>query len=576
MPLIAATLEPLHPWTLAGLAVAGLIGVYVFRGSSPRAGLWEAIRSGLRLVAGLVLAYVALGGGLIGLRTVFPELSVQINPVWPWPMVLVMSLAAVGVVLGTYPRRLSAFGPWHRGLLLGLRLTASLLLILAMLRPGLQWSKKNDRSALFIVLSDFSRSMTTKDGPGGTTRFEAQSRAFKENRALFEQLRQKVQVPEYAYSQELSPLPVGTAEQPGGTAEPKGEQTALGFVLDALLKQHPNVPIAGILMSGDFGQRALPPYDTDPRLVAQRLAELHIPVYTMPFGASSLSTSGRDLIAEDLVVSPTVFVKNTVIVGAKIRALGAAGRKQTVQLLVELPTNRAPGQPPQMEVRKTIQIQPQGSEDVLPVELDFTPQQAGEFRVTLKVLPDEGEPVITNNELTTFITVLKGGLSIAYFDVARKEVTTISSLAKSPDIQLDFKLVRLGQRSGDFSLEEDWFQPGKYDVYIIGDVPAEVFKQSKFKIQPLQAIHDAVLERGAGLLMLGGFRNYAAGGYAETPLAATLPVLMNPADKLIGGTISKDQHYLGPQRIVPTTDGLNHFVMRIDTLATSIGCACRS
>ncbi len=570
MGLIAATLEPLPPWTLAIMAATGLVAVFLFRPAGSRVGLWAATRSGLRLVAGLVLAYTVLGGALLGLRLVFPELAVQINPVWPWPMVLVMSLSAVGVVLGTYPQRLAAFGPWQRGLLLGLRLTAAVLLILAMLRPGLQWSKKNDRSTLFVILQDNSRSMLTKDETGGVARYERQMKVLLENRSLIEQLRKKVQVPEFGYSQDLVPITAETAiPKPGSSGEPKGEQTAIGFVLDALLKQYPNQPIAGVLMSGDFGQRALPPYDLDPRQVAQRLAELHIPVHTVPFGATSLSTSGRDLIAEDLVVSPTVFVKNTVIIGAKIRALGAAGREQTVQLLVEQPTNRQPGQPAQMEIRKAIKIRPTGNEDIIPVELDFTPQQAGEFRVSLKVLPDEGEPVVTNNELTTFITVLKGGLSIAYFDVARNERTPISSLAQSPDIQLDFKLIRIGPQFGEVNLEAEWFQPGKYDVYIIGDVPASVFQQGKHKVPPLQAIHDAV-ERGAGLLMLGGMRNYAAGGYAETPLAATLPVEMNPADKLTTDAFNKSLHLLGPQRIEPTSDGLNHFVMRIDTPARNL------
>lgn len=572
MFVFAASLEPLPPLPLVGLGIAGLTGLILLRDSRPQVGLWPAIRSGFRLVATLVLAYAILGGALIGLRRFFPELSIQINPVWPWPMVLVMSLSTMGVVLGTYPQRLSAFGPWQRGMLLGLRLTAALLLILAMLRPGLQWSKKNDHSALFPLLLDVSRSMTTKDGPGGSTRFEAQQKALIDNRGLFEQLRKKVQAPEYGYEKDLVPLPEGaTSGRPSPTIEPKGEQTAIGFSLDALLKQYPNQPVVGILMLGDFGQRALAPYDIDPRLIAQRLAELHVPVYTVPFGASSLSSSGRDLIAEDLIVNPTVFVKNTVIVGAKIRSLGAAGRQQTVQLLVEQPTNRQPGQPPQMEVRKSIQIRPQGNEDVVPVELEFTPQQAGEFRVTLKVLPDEGEPIITNNELTTFITVLKGGLSIAYFDTARQEVKPITNLAKSPDIQLDyFKILPNSQRTSNFVLESDWFQPGKYDVYIIGDVSSDTFQDPKLPKPALQSIHEAVVDRGAGLLMIGGMRNFASGGYGETPLAATLPVFMNPADKQIEGSINKDQHYLGPQQIVPTNDGLNHFVMRIDTQAQNL------
>jgi len=561
MPLFAVTLEPLALWPLAALATLGLVGLFVLRGESTT-GIWPAIRTGLRLICSLVLVYSALCVSLMGVRLLAPELSISINPVWPWPMVVVMSILTIAVILGTYPQRLTPFPPWMRRVLLGLRLTAALLLILATLRPVMQWSKKNDRAALLPVLTDISRSMNTKDGPGGISRFEAQQKILSDNQSLFEQLAKKVQLPAYEYSKELLPLTTQTGAAPTeATKEAQGEQTALGFALDALLKESPNQTRVGILMFGDFGQRALAPYDIDPRLVAQRLAELRVPVYTVPFGASSLTNSGRDLIAEDLVVSPTVFVKNTVIVGAKIRALGAAGRDQTVQLLIE-----KPGQVSTMEIRKTIKIRPKGDEDIIPVELDFVPSLPGEFRVTLKVLPDENEPVVSNNELTTFVTVLKGGLSIAYFDKARDEIKPINAMAKSPDIQLDFKLVRFGKRFTDFTLEEDWFQPGKYDVYIIGDVPAEVFKQPRFKTPPLEMISDAV-DRGAGLLMLGGTQSYGPGGYADTPLSATLPVIMNSSDRQVGTTIDPGAHLLGPQIIEPTAAGLGHFIMRIDTPA---------
>jgi uncharacterized membrane protein len=559
MPLFAATLEPLAPWPLAALSVLGLIGVFILRGGS-EVGYWPAIRTGLRLVCVLSLVYCALCGILIGVRLVAPELSISMSPAWPWPVVVLMSITTVAVILGTYPQRLAAFAPWQRKILLALRLTAAAFLILACLRPVIQWSKKNDRSALLTVMSDVSRSMNTKDAAAGVSRFEAEQRLLNENRGLFDQLAKKVHVAHFDYSKELVPAASETAASEG-KSEAVGEQTAIGYVLDALLKESPNQSRVGIIMLGDFGQRALAPFDLDPRLVAQRLAELRIPVFAVPFGATSLSSSGRDLIAEDLVISPTVFVKNKVIVGAKIRAIGAAGRDQTVQLLVE-----QPGQISTMEIRKTLKIRAKGDADVIPVELDFVPLLPGEFRVTLKVLPDENEPIVSNNEVTTFVTVLKGGLSIAYFDAPGPEVIAISNIAKSPDIQLDFKSILFGRKFNDFSLEEEWFQPGKYDVYIIGNVPAEAFKQSKLKTPPLQSIHEAV-ERGAGLLMIGGPRSFGPGGYADSPLAATLPVAMDPNEKQIGTNLDESAMLPGPLPMVPTAAGINHFVMRIDNQA---------
>src|SRR6187397_3176557 len=106
-----------------------------------------------------------------------------------------------------------------------------------MVRPGLQWRKKNDRSALFPVLVDLSRSMTTKDGPGGIARFDGQLKALRENRALLEQLSKKVQKPDFGYDKELLPLAADAfADKPATPLEAKGDQTAIGFVLDSLLK----------------------------------------------------------------------------------------------------------------------------------------------------------------------------------------------------------------------------------------------------------------------------------------------------------------------------------------------------
>src|SRR6201999_3325724 len=103
-----------------------------------------------------------------------------------------------------------------------------------------------------------------------------------------------------------------------------------------------------------------------------------------------------------------VFVKNRVVVGAKVRALGAAGGDLTVRLLVEQPQPRRPGQPPEMLLQGIPQkLRPTKNDETLPVELEFTPENPGEFRVALEVVPVDGELILTNNRLVTFLTVLR-------------------------------------------------------------------------------------------------------------------------------------------------------------------------
>ena len=53
--------------------------------------------------------------------------------------------------------------------------------------------------------------------------------------------------------------------------------------------------------------------------------------------------------------------------------------------------------------------------DVIPITgLKYMPQTPGEKKVTLKVAKQDGELVVTNNEISTFVTVLSGGLNVLF------------------------------------------------------------------------------------------------------------------------------------------------------------------
>ena len=64
-----------------------------------------------------------------------------------------------------------------------------------------------------------------------------------------------------------------------------------------------------------------------------------------------------------------------------------------------------------------------------------------------------------------------------------------------------------------------------------------------------------VAKNGAGLIMLGGFHSFWAGGYQKTPLADLLPLEVRPIDQLsrqdFDAKIREDLH-LKP---VPLPDG---------------------
>ena len=69
------------------------------------------------------------------------------------------------------------------------------------------------------------------------------------------------------------------------------------------------------------------------------------------------------------------------------------------------------------------------------------------------------------------------------------------------------------------------FKPGKYDVYILGDIDSTAFHGDE-----LADLAECV-NRGAGLIMLGGFQSFGPGGYGDTPLAKVLPVGMDRLER---------------------------------------------
>ena len=132
-------------------------------------------------------------------------------------------------------------------------------------------------------------------------------------------------------------------------------------------------------------------------------------------------------------------------------------------------------------------------------------------------MPLSGEVKVNNNRVETLITIRKGGLRIAYFDIWRPEAKFLRRLNETAEVQLDWQVVLSGAQQSRTRIDPQLFEAGKYDAYIIGDVPAKVFGPGL-----LEKLAARVNE-GAGLLMTGGLRNFGAGGYAETPLAALLP-----------------------------------------------------
>lgn len=480
-----------------------------------------------------------------------------LNPVFNYGTVVTV-MAALVIILFVLPVARSRTTPGRRAVLVAIRLMVLALFAFALLRPSLVHTTTSKQSATLVVLVDRSRSMMVADAFGNKTRWEALKSTLAEAIPGFADLAEEFEIKTnvYAFDTDVQSIEFDAAKTDASLDLGKkadGDQTAIGSALEDVLRRESGKRLAGIILLSDGAQRAYAPRDIPPQTPARRIADLGFPLYTFPFGQSRGVGQARDVAIVDLVVNQTVFVKNELPVLGSVRIDGYPDRKIPLQLLFENSSRN-------MEEVAVQEIEAKKPGEAVPFEMSYVPQTPGEYKLTLRIPPQPGELVTTNNELSTFVTVKSGGLNVLYVEGAlRVEQKFIRrALDASPDIKVDY--VRLDARdpqSREGLLER--FRRGKYDVYMIGDVDASQFTKAELAALT-KVVHD-----GAGLIMLGGFHTFGPGGYHDTPLAEVLPLRMDALERQrFGEAIRTDVHHTGELKMRPASPlGMRHFVMSL-------------
>lgn len=476
-----------------------------------------------------------------------------LTPVGGYLLVALVSAVLLGLLrLGPGQNRVTRR---RRMALIGVRLLIILLLILAMLRPTLVHSTRTRKSATLVLMLDFSRSMEVADAAGNKKRFDAMLASLAESdKALHELLSKEVELKVYGFDAENHTIDF-TGKDTLWPTKPNGRQTAIGACLEDILKRETGKRLAAVVLLSDGAQRVLPAKDVAPQMPARRLQELGYPLYAVPFGQARGAGQTRDVKLSDLRATPLVFVKNQLDVSAVVEMEGFVNQEVVAQLLVET----APGV---MTVVDSVKVKSKQNGDRHPIELKYTPQIAGEMKVQVKVEPQTGELVVANNELSTFVTVLDGGLRVLYLDGARlwEQKFLRRSLDASPDIDVDEFIIdprKKETRPNDLAA---LFQPGKYDVYLFGDLDATAFTD-----QELIELR-AAINAGSGFMMLGGIHSFGAGGYGQTALADVLPLVMDRLERQnFGEPIRPDLHLPidSKPKMRPTRAGAAHSLMQL-------------
>ena len=471
------------------------------------------------------------------------------NPVFGSYALVVAAALLLLVLLALGPGRGRISGR-KRAALLALRIGVILLVILALLRPRLVYTEIRKQSATLVVLVDESLSMSVPDGGGGKTRWELLRRSLADAQSALVELTEDFEIKVYSFDAQTRPLNIdrGKISLP---ESPQGKQTAIGAALEDVLRAEAGKRLLGVILLSDGAQRAYAPRDLPPQTAVGLLKPFGAPLYTFVFGRSRGPGAAKDVAVGDLLVNQSVFVKNQLAIRGQVRIDGYVNRPIPVKVLFET----SPGQMEEV-AQQTLIATDEGQ--LLPVNLSYAPQQRGEYKLTLEAVGQPGELVTTNNRLSTFVNVLGGGLNVRYLVGTWRPETKFlrRALDASPDVHVDYWRIdaqRPETRPGDMP---QWFQPGKYDVYILGYLDSKAFEGDELKNLA------EVVAQGAGLIMLGGLHSFGPGGYATTPLADVLPVKMGRLERQEFGTPPRsDVHTGGSVNMRLTRFGALHFTL---------------
>jgi uncharacterized membrane protein len=426
---------------------------------------------------------------------------------WSWA-VLVLLLIGAAAAGWSYFRSPAPLKRRDRVVLLALRLGVLGVLAFALSRPVLVVSAVRPRENTLAVLIDDSRSMQVTD-EGGRSRGGALLAILGDERSgLLARLEQQFKVQLYRFSDRV--------ERIGGLSELtfQGDRTDLAAALERVGKDLAGVPSSGVVLLSDGGHNGSASL-AEARL---ELAGAGLPLYVVGVGSERLS---RDIELSGIQAPREALRGSTVMLELTISQRGFSGRR--VKLNVE--------DNGQIVTSREVELGEEGGATTTRVAVDL--RQGGPRVLTAYLSPEPEEQVRENNRREILIAVKDRREKVLYFEgEPRFEVKFLRrAVAGDPNLQLvvlqrtaENKFLRLDvDHEGELvaGFPRTRAELFRYRALVLGSVEASFFTHDQ-----LQMIADFVRQRGGGLVVLGGRRALGEGGYAETPLADALPVVL--------------------------------------------------
>ena len=452
----------------------------------------------------------------------------------------VVAAAAVLLAIVTYRGIAGRGRARDRIVLTVLRLATLGVMLFCLFRPVLVVKAAVAQQNFLAVLIDDSRSMQIADwGTQQRGAFVKQTFGTKDA-ALVKALSERFVLRTFRFSSSAARL--GSTDDLTFT----GAQTKLGAALDGARQELAGLPLAGMVLVSDGA-------DTTDASLTEALLGLKaaaVPVFTVGVGRDRLA---RDVQIDRVSTPRTALQGTSLVIDAAVTQTGYAG--ETVTLDVENDGRIVGSQ----ELKLPMDGEP------ATVRVRFTASDAGPRVFKFRIAPRQGELVTENNSRETLIDVADRKEKILYYEGEPRPEMKFINRAVAEDKNLavitlqrtaDNKFMRFLETetpeqlaAGFPKTREELFA---YRGLILGSIEAGAFTGDQ-----LRMIGEFVERRGGGLLMLGGARAFAEGGYAGTPVSDALPVTIErPARAL-------DNLPVARLHVKPTRTGEAHGVTQI-------------
>ena len=420
----------------------------------------------------------------------------------------VIALAAVAATVFTY-RGVAARGRVRdRIVLAALRIATLGLVLFCLFRPILVVKAAVPQQNFLAVLMDDSRSMQIADW-GTEPRGAFVRQAFGKDAALMKALSERFVLRTFRFSSAAGRL------RSTDDLNFAGVQTRLGAALDGARQELAGLPLAGMVLVSDGA-------DTTDASLSDALLGLKaaaVPVFTVGVGRDRLA---RDVQLDRVSTPRSALLGTSLVIDAVVTQTGFAG--ETVSLDVE-DEGRIVGS---QELKLPADGEPAA------VRVRFTAADAGARVFRFRIAPRPGELVTQNNARDALIDIVDRREQILYYEGEPRAEMAFLNRAVHDDKNLSVvTLQRTADNKYQRFLEVDnpnqlvaGFPKTREELFAYRGLMLGSVEAGAFTGDQLRMISEFVERRGGGLLMLGGPRAFAEGGYAGTPVADALPVTL--------------------------------------------------